>query len=156
VHYYFGNKKDLLLAVMDRSLEPLAAALAAMKEETSASPQQMISLVVNMAGKHPALPRLVVREILLATGDTQEIFIRHYAPRLGGALPGLLKKGQDQGRIRNDIDPNISALMLMSLSLFPFIARNVAESVLGIEFDEAGLKKLEHQVGELLTGGLTL
>ena len=32
VHYYFGNKKTLLQKVMERSLEPLGQAIAAMKD----------------------------------------------------------------------------------------------------------------------------
>jgi TetR/AcrR family transcriptional regulator len=156
VHYYFGNKKALLLAVLDRTFEPLAAALAAMKERHEATPQKIISLMMKMAGDHPAFPRLFVREVMLSSGDLQAHFIQHYAPRLGGALPALLRQEQQQGRIRPEFDPAISALMLLSLSMFPFVAKTVAESVLGIRFDAAGLAKLEQQVGELLTGGMSV
>lgn len=155
VHYYFGNKQELLLAVLDRTLEPLAAALAAMKDQEGVSPQQIVSLLITMAGEHPAFPRLVVREIMLSSGEMQERFIQHYAPRLGGALPALLSREQQQGRIRSEVDPATAAIMLLSLSMFPFVARTVAESALGIRYDQAGLKNLQQQINGLLCGGMT-
>jgi AcrR family transcriptional regulator len=155
VHYYFGSKQALLLAVLDRTLEPLADALAAMKDQDGVSPQNIVSLLIAMAGEHPALPRLVVREIMLSSGEMQERFLRDYAPRLGGALPDLLRSEQEQGRIRPDVDPAIAAMMLLSLSMFPFVAQSVAGSALGIRFDSAGLKTLQQQIHGLLGGGMT-
>src|SRR6056300_1373532 len=35
VHYYFGTKRDLLVTVMDRALEPMAGNVAALQEADS-------------------------------------------------------------------------------------------------------------------------
>ena len=155
VHYYFGTKRELLEAVMDRTLEPMARAIADMQASGETDIREVAGLMFGMASRHPAMPRLIAREVMLSGGEMQALFTKNYAPRLGGALPGLLKKQQAQGRIRSELDPGITALMLLSLCMFPFIARSLAEPVLGLRYTEEGLQAYIEQLNLLLTGGMT-
>lgn len=154
VHYYFGSKRALLRAVMARALEPMAQALATMQSEDTPKPGDIAGLLFGMARRHPAIPRLIVREVMLSGGDIKDEFIEHFAPRLGGALPGLLRRQQQSGRMRADLDPGIATLMLLALSVFPFIARPLAEPVLGIRFDEDGAARYAEQLQLLIEEGL--
>ena len=155
VHYYFGNKKSLLLKVMERALEPLVHAIAAMKNGPDASPEVIARLLLSMAAEHPNIPRLMIREVLLPGGEMQQYFIENLAPQLGGALPALLDREKAAGRMREDSDPAISAMLILAVCIFPFIARALAEPVLGISFDEDGIALLNQQVTELLKQGMT-
>ena len=155
VHYYFGSKRELLIAVMDRALLPLAEGLSALQDSGSGKMEDIAKLIFNMAGNHPALPKLITREVLLSGGETKELFARNYAPKLGGALPGLIGKEQKKGRIDNSFDPGAAALMLLSLCIFPFVARAIAEPVLGIQYTEAGREDYLRQVNALLQRGLS-
>jgi TetR/AcrR family transcriptional regulator len=155
VHYYFGNKKSLLLKVMERALEPLVHAIAAMKNGPDASPEVIARLLLSMAAEHPNIPRLMIREVLLPGGEMQQYFTENLAPHLGGALPALLSREKSAGRMREDSDPAISAMLILALCVFPFIARALAEPVLGIRFDEDGIELLNQQVSELLKQGMT-
>ena len=74
---------------------------------------------------------------------------------LGGALPALLSREQSAGRMREDSDPGISALLIMAVCIFPFIARTLAEPVLGIQFDESGTELLKQQITALLKQGMS-
>ena len=154
VHYYFGNKKALLQAVMERSLEPLGRAIAAMKDSAEASPEKIARLLLSMVVEHPNIPHLLTREVLLPGGEMQQYFVENMAPRLGGALPALLNREKSAGRLRQDSDPAISAVLIMAMCVFPFIARALAEPVLGIDFNEAGFERLNTQVSALLKHGL--
>jgi AcrR family transcriptional regulator len=154
VHYYFGNKKALLQAVMERSLEPMGRAIAAMKESADASPDKIDRLLLSMTGEHPNIPHLLTREVLLPGGEMQQYFVENMAPHLGGALPALLSREKSAGRLRQDSDPAISAVLIMAMCVFPFIARALAEPVLGIDFDEAGIEQLNTQISGLLKQGL--
>lgn len=154
VHYYFGNKKALLQAVMDRSLEPLGRAIAAMKDGTDASPDKIARLLLSMIVEHPNIPHLLTREVLLPGGEMQEYFAQNMAPHLGGALPALLSREKSAGRVRQNSDPAVSAVLIMAMCVFPFIARALAEPVLGIDFDEQGFELLNTQITELLKQGL--
>ncbi len=156
VHYYFGNKKSLLQKVMERSLEPLGHAIAAMKNGPDASPDNIARLLLSMAAEHPNIPRLLIREVMLPGGEMQRYFTENMAPHLGGALPALLSREKSAGRMREGSDPAISALLIMAVCVFPFIARALAEPVLGIKFDADGIEILKQQITELLKQGMTL
>jgi TetR/AcrR family transcriptional regulator len=155
VHYYFGNKKTLLQAVMERALEPIGDAIAVLKNGSEASPDAIARLLLTMAAEHPNIPRLLVREVLLPGGEMRQHFIDNMAPQLGGALPALLDREKAAGRMRADTDPAISALLILAVSVFPFIARSLAEPVLGVDFDDKGIEFLTQQITELLKRGLT-
>jgi hypothetical protein len=58
--------------------------------------------------------------------------------------------------MRQDVDPAISAILIMAVCVFPFIARALAEPVLGIKFDDKGIELLNKQITELLQRGMVL
>jgi AcrR family transcriptional regulator len=154
VHYYFGSKKKLLRTVMERVLEPLAGALASVDEQGGLPVRELTRLMFAMAADHPYLPQLITREVMLPGGELQAEFLGHFAPRLGGRLPGMLRREQEEGRLVVDFDPQIMSLMVLSLCFFPFIARPVAEAVLGVRYDSDGLQALSEHVATLLERGL--
>ncbi len=155
VHYYFGTKKDLLVAVMDRALLPLAGAIEKLNLADSVQVEEIAGLLFNMAGKHPYMPKLITREVLMSAGETRELFAEKYAPRIGGALPGLLARQQELGKVDRSFDTGSAALMLMSLCIFPFIARSIAEPQLGISYTEKGREQYLSQIKNLLSNGMT-
>jgi AcrR family transcriptional regulator len=153
IHYYFGNKEALLHAALEQSLEPLADAVAAMKQQQKAPLQDIVSLILGAFTRKPNLPILMTREVLLPGGVMQEHFMEKFAPRLGGALPHLLQGEQNEGRLRTDLDPRLVAQMLLGLCAFPFISRSMAEPVLGVSYDENGIRNIRQHVTELLQRG---
>jgi len=154
VHYYFGNKHALLETVLQHSLEPMVNALASLKTSESASVEDIVALLIPLAAAHPNIPKLLTREVLLPGGEMQDYFIENLAPQLGGSLPGLLERERKAGNLRADIDPSYSALMILAICFFPFIARSLAEPVFGINLGTDGADKLTQHVSELLKRGL--
>lgn len=154
VHYYFGSKKKLLRTVMERVLEPLAGALANAEAQAQLPLRELTSLMFAMSADHPCLPQLITREVLLPGGELQAEFLGHFAPQLGGRLPGMLRREQAEGQLAAEFDPQIMALLVLSLCFFPFIARPAAEAVLGVRYDSRGLQALSEHVAGLLERGL--
>lgn len=154
VHYYFGSKKKLLQAVMERVLEPMAGAVAEVEKQGDLPVRDMTRLLFSMAADHPYLPQLITREVFLPGGELQSEFLEHFAPRLGGRLPGMLRREQSEGRLAPDVDPQIMSLLVLSLCFFPFIARPAAEGVLGVRYDAQGLQALAEHVTGLLERGM--
>jgi AcrR family transcriptional regulator len=154
VHYYFGSKQRLLQSVMERALEPMAQVVAEIEKQGEASLGELTRRLFEMASEHPYLPQLITREVFLPGGQVQEHFLKHFAPRLGGRLPAILRNEQRQGRVDAGLDPQIAALLMLSLCMFPFVARPAAETVLGVAYDEAGLRRLLQHVTALLERGL--
>ena len=154
VHYYFGSKMQLLQAVMDRVLEPMATSVSKLEQSGSVDLPDLVNLMFAMAADHPFLPQLIAREVLLPGGKMQQQFLEHFAPRLGGRLPGILRAQQQAGRLAADFEPKILALLMLSLCFFPFIARPAVEKTLGVTFDETGLSDMSRHVSSLLERGL--
>jgi TetR/AcrR family transcriptional regulator len=153
IHYYFGSKHALLRQVLERVLEPLAAAIGAMRAAGQAPVTDIARLLLNTFSRHPSLPVLIAREVMLPGGIMQEHFLRFLAPRLGGSLPEMLEQEQAAGRMHTDLDPHASTLMLLALCAFPFIAADLAGPALDIRYDENGLALLERHVERILSKG---
>ena len=153
IHYYFGNKEALLRTVLEEAVEPLAAILESMHAAEAANPERIASELMSLIAEHPRLPYLVVREVMLPGGVMRDHFVDHLSARLGGALPGLLKREQKAGRVRNDLDPSVGALAIMSLALFPFIVRPVAEQVLDIQLRGQAFEAFRKQIAEVVRKG---
>jgi len=154
VHYYFRTKRGLLVAVLDRALEPMAESFAALQEADATEAFEVASLLFGMVRRHPSMPRLIVREVLLSGGEIHAYFIEHFAHRLGGALPGLLEKQKERGRLNPDLEPGAAALMLLSLCVFPCVARSIAEPLLGVRYDDTGLDDYLAQLETMLGEGM--
>ena len=155
VHYYFGNKHNLLQQVLERTLEPLAAAIGSMREAGRAPAGEIARLLLHTFSRHPSLPALIAREVMLPGGVMQAHFLQVLAPRLGGSLPLLLEKEQAAGRMNADLDSRISTLMLLSLCAFPLIARDLAAPALNIAYDSDGFERLERHIEQLLNEGFS-
>ena len=112
VHYYFGSKHDLLRQVMERVLEPLGEALAGMRARGETAPEDIVRLLSGVGRRHPNLPLLMMREVMLPGGIMQVQFLETLAPRLGGALPGIFREAQASGHLPRDLDPGALALHL--------------------------------------------
>lgn len=154
VHYYFGSKELLLQAVLETALEPLARAIESMKSAETIAPAEIARTLMATVAAHPRLPYLVIREVMLPGGAMQAHFARHLAPRLGGALPGLLTREQAEGRVRDDLPPAVCALAIMALALFPFIVRPVAEQALDIQLHGEGLAAFQDHIADFVERGL--
>jgi len=154
VHYYFGTKMQLLRAVIERAVEPLAGSVSKLLSGGQVNLEDVVGLLFSTAAEHPFLPQLITREVFLPGGQMQEQFLEDFAPRLGGRLPGILLREQQAGRIAPGVDVNIAALMILSLCFFPFVARPAAQQVLHIAYDEAGLRKIAHHISRLLELGV--
>jgi AcrR family transcriptional regulator len=154
VSYYFGSKLGLMKAVFDQALQPLAAAIAELAEGPKAGPEQLIDVMFSVSEDHPALLPLMAREVLLPGGSLQEDFAERYAPRLGGRFPALLAREQAEGRLAKDADPQCLAMLILSMGMFPFIARSLAEKQLGLAYDQDGRQRLKTQIVQLLNTGV--
>ncbi len=156
IHYYFGSKKLLLESVVEQALEPMALAIQTLKQQQNADIEEFIKQLFATMQRHPNLPLLLFRQVFLPGSPMQEHFVQKLAPRLGGALPELIRQGQKSGRISPELDPSISALMVMSLCVFPLVSRPLSEPVLGVKFDPPGLAKLQKHVSGFIQGGLQI
>ncbi len=156
VHYYFGDRESLLLAMLDAAVEPLLNTVRDWSRSAPDGPPAIhgfISTVHAVIAERPWLPHLIVREILGHEGQLRERFIEHFASRGRGILVGLIRAEQAAGRLRRDLDAVALALSLISLTLFPFLALPVTERLYRFSIDNKTLAgQAEHTARVFLEG----
>lgn len=156
VHYHFGDKQGLYRAMLQETLGPVLARLQdALQAPGAGEPvAELLRAIMTTMAREPWVPRLIVREVLAGQGPFRDMFIREFAARGGGRLPGLLKREMAEGRVRDDLDPTLGALSIMSLALFPFIALPVAQELFGIRMTDAFVARLVEHSARLYCDGV--
>ncbi len=154
IHYHFGSKHELMGAVLDRALKPLMRIIAQHNSEGSTDLVQVVGRMFDMANSHPAIPRLLVREVMLSGGPLRERFVKHYAPRLGGALPALIAKQRDSAALDKALEPGPLAIMLLSLAIFPHVAKPLSERVLTLDVSGEDQDRYREQLALFIRKGI--
>ena len=159
VHYYFGGKEGLYDAMLERTFGKVierVRALAGRKADPTLPGDRLravLEVIVSTFAADPWVPTLVVREVLCEGGRFRERFIEAYASQLAELLPGLFRQEIEGGHFRSDLDPRLAFLSFMGMTLMPFVARPVAERVLGLDYDEEFMRDFAAHTSRLFVDG---
>lgn len=138
VNYHFGGKEGIYEAMVSQAIGPIFAQLErAARGSGGLTLDEFLQRYQQLLAANPWLPNLVVREVLYSKGPFRDTFIERFAARAGNALTKLVDQERADGQLRADLDPRLGALSLLSLTIFPFIARPLIERGLGIVMDDA-------------------
>jgi TetR/AcrR family transcriptional regulator len=157
LHYHFDHKQGLIEALVEERFVPLIAgtlqpALAA-KGPVRVRIEAMLRGYTAALAARPWLPALIVREVLSDGGVLRETFLARFAGPVAGRLPELIAEGQKNGELRNDLDPRLAALSLMSIAVFPFAAAAVVDHAFGLRKSPDWAERLAaHSVRTLFEG----
>ncbi len=123
LHYYFGDKRQMTMAVVDERLLPAIAPLRARIEAAGYNPLQTAEAFVNgvaeVVAANPWLPPLWVREVLCEGGALREVLFKRAIPQLPQLLAQRFAVAQTQGRLEPQLDPRLMVVSLVGLTLFP-------------------------------------
>lgn len=157
IHYYFGNKLGLFRAMLERAIAPVRELIAGSLAQAGAvlDPALLIRMHMRTAAANPWIPTLIVNEVLAEKGRFRGTFIKDVAGRQAPLVIELLQRARANGSLREDLDVRLAALSLLSLCMFPFLARAVAGPVLGLKFDDDEIERLIAHTARLFTVGTT-
>ena len=158
ISYYFDNKQGLYEAMLADTFQPLVARLSALLASTTDQPRPIRSFLeayMRTLGANPWMPPLILREVVAEGGRLRGWFIQQFASKGGGLLTQLIKREQDAGRLRADLDPTLAALSLVSMAVFPFVAMPVASEVFGMRVREDYLERLIAHTERLYLQGVS-
>lgn len=123
LHYYFGDKEQLLQAVIDERLLPVFGAL---RESILGADHDVAALVAGFVRgmtaaieQHPWLPPLWVREVLCEGGALRGLLFNSLLPQLPQMLAQRFAQAQREGKLNPDLDPRLLVTSLVGLTLFP-------------------------------------
>jgi AcrR family transcriptional regulator len=155
INYYFDSKEGLSRAMMLDVMSPLISRLEAVAAQANRiSLAEFLRGYMQTIAVNQWLPQLVVREVLPVNGRLRAVFLQELTARAAKLLPDILAREQQEGTLRREIDPDLLLLSMMSLAVFPFVARPVIEPTLGIKLNDPHLinRLIEHTLDMLHNG----
>jgi AcrR family transcriptional regulator len=129
LHYHFGGREALLDALVAERLTPVMAApigqIAAAAGDARALVHGLIEAVYGAVEANPWLPPLWVREVLSDGGHLRERLLNGPISAVAPRLCDAITREQKRGAINTDLDPRLTVVSLIGLTLFPFAAQSI-------------------------------
>lgn len=158
LHYYFGSKTDLLVALVEEAYAELEEKVQkAIRAADDSAEQRLRSLIDALAelASQPHVAEILVHAVLVDTGSAREQFVTSIAKPLSDIIQTLIGQGIDAGEFqppRNPLPPPlrtlVPSLLCLALSL-PFTARRTIR-----RSDAADAQAWAQAVGALICHGL--
>jgi len=136
VNYYFGSKQGLYMAMVDDLLQSLEQSLQDLGKNTDVSVADFSSSYCKLLAQNPWWPNFMVREVLFSEGEIREAVIEKFGSVFAPRLLKSIQEGVANGRYRQDLNPRLTLMSLIAMTVFPFLAKPVMESVLKMSIDE--------------------
>jgi AcrR family transcriptional regulator len=156
MHYYFGNREQLLDALMDERVAPLVLKLAMQLAQAGDQPAALVRAFVThmmtMLAENPWLPPLWVREVLTDSGSLRERLLKRIAPQIAPALAKRFAEAKSHGALNPGLDPRLTVVSLIGLTLFPLAAQSIWRRLL--DADDIDTQTLINHTLALLGSGL--
>jgi AcrR family transcriptional regulator len=124
LYYYFTNKQDLFLEILDSQLEVLSQLIASIQAQTVTSRERIRIFIVSVLTEsthQSALIRLGTHEMSNLEDVIRNEFYQRYQQKFLSPLAGLIQAGIDSGEIRS-IEPDQGVWALLGL-IFPYLNR---------------------------------
>lgn len=150
-NYYFRSREQLLDAVVEERLLPLAIRInQAFREEGKEAPAMIAGLVQRLleaVEDCPCLPPLWVREMLSEGGALRDRLMKRLEETGMEKADRRLEGWGRQGLFAGDVEPSLVFVSIVALTLLPLAGGFAATTPLARE-------AFERHVVTLLTGGL--
>lgn len=154
IHYYFEDKHGLFRTLLEEVLVPRFETLEARSTQRPVTLAEFVQVYIRMFADNPWMPPLVFREILEGDEGYRRQFAQRVAGRLFPILRGALEAEIEAGRVRRDVDPVALVISVMSLCVYPFLARPMIEEGLGQAIDAAFVERWQAHAVRLVYEGI--
>ncbi len=156
VHYYFGGKQGLWLAVLEDYLEEALGSMLAAREAIEGPGGLEIYLArhAELLGRQPWVASLLFREVVLGGGPSVE-FVKRFPAQLRDLLRSAIAGARQRGEISAEFDTELLVLSLLSAAVFPFLVRPMVEKVFAVPVDAAFAARWASHAARLFRQGAT-
>ena len=156
IHYYFDNKLGLFRAMLDAAIAPLREQVAGLLSQRDGALDipSLIAAHMRTVATHSWIPVFILNEVLVERGRFRTTFIREIASRQLSLVVELLEQGRASGAFRQDLNPKLAALSLLSLCMFPFLTKPVSATALGLKYEGNELEQLIEHTARLFVRGI--
>ena len=155
IHYYFGDKRGLYLAIAEEVLGPLMTRLQHSGEDPGGGLEEFIQGYTELLMANPWWPGFLLREIVYGSEDFLGSFAEKFRERMRNSLLARITEEVEGGRLRPDLDPKLTMLSLIGLLVFPFLAQPLANRVLDLELQGLDARSLAAHTAKLFLQGVS-
>ena len=118
IYRHFKNKDEVLLAVLDRIAARMEENVRAAREETGDSLERIRSLLmrhVRFLREGRAVPRIVFSDDFHRGHPERKARVQRILAGYLGRIGEFVRQGQEEGKIRPDLDPATVAMMVLGI-----------------------------------------
>ena len=147
VNYYFGNKQGLYLAMVESLLAQLETSLEALGKNQSLTIADFSRSYTRILVENPWWPNFMIREVLFSEGKTRDAVMHRVATDFAPRLLASIQQDIAAGNYRQDLNPVMTVVSMMALTIFPFLTKPMLESMLQVKLDLQFAEKMaEHNI----------
>ena len=158
LHYYFGDRRQLLDAVVAERVMPAFLQVRERLAQAGGDVADIVAAfvcgVTEAIARHPWWPQLWVREVLCEGGALRDLLVQRIAPDIARLLVGRFAAAQAAGRLNADLDPRLLLPTLVGLTIFPAAGAPIWRQL--FDADDLGLEDMRGHALALLDRGLEL
>ena len=121
LYYYFRDKEELLLAILDSYLDEMEAALQRIQQEQIGARQQiraLVDLILLQPADQRAVIRLSSQEMSQLSLPARQAFDRAYHRKFLDRIRSILSEGMQSGELQT-VDPTVAAWALLGM-MYPY------------------------------------
>ena len=147
VSYYFGSKQGLYIAMVQELMGSLEESLAELGDENDLTVTDFSRIYARVLVANPWWPNFLAREVLFQDGETRDAIVGQFASALAPRILKSIGLNIENGNYRKDLDPQLAMISMIGLTVFPFLAKPLFESVLQRNLDGNTVEQLvEHNI----------
>lgn len=147
LYHYFENKEAIVGGIAELGMDQSITSLVQIMDASDAA-QSLVQAMLATREGNEATNRILMMEIMAETGRSPVIakIVSEHIQRLRGLIADFLRRAQERGQIDSGLDPDLSALVLIS-------ATNGGKAFIGLDpsLDQALCKA---QLGNMIEGFL--
>ena len=154
VNYYFGSKQGLYMAMVEALFQRLEASLGELDTDSMLTVADFSRSYCKLLAENPWWPNFFVREVLFSEGETREAIIDKFRSVFAPKLLQSIQSEISAGHFRQDLNPGLTLLSLMAMTIFPFLAKPMVEQILKLSLDETTVGVLAAHNTQLFLHGV--
>ncbi|CAA0117593.1 HTH-type transcriptional regulator BetI [BD1-7 clade bacterium] len=150
INYYFGDKQTLYNEMVRQQFSNIESALKSSFTENGGINFELLMMSYHEAHqKNPHFPAFFTRILAFKDGPGY-LLLANILDHKRELLGKMIASSQRHQGMRDDVDLDVLRIIMMSLSVFPYLIRDVIHTGEQTDADDALMANIAHCAGELL------
>ena len=155
IRYYFQSKIGLFTAMMQEMIDPISTQLKNINQSVSNnSPAELLSTYYRIMSNNPDFPKMIFKIASMPQTTQHNELKEILSDLIHPKNIKLFSKMNQEGMLKEGVDPTCMLVSFFSLMIFPFLMPNFFKQALQIEITPDFMTQLAQQNSQLLHQGI--